>query len=507
MADNTNLIGLLVLDFNREQLLGQNQDPFAAQRAQGRSIGTNIGGLLSGVVGGAIQGQRSGAGIFKGAMAGVEQTPDIIRSAENDVIAGKLGITPEELEAREALRTKINAYKPTAADPLEAQLETLAHAAKNTSDPNIRGRIVGQMNALRQQRNEMRKVEGELVDDETERAAREAGLQNVTINGETVSALVDPTTGIATVNGREYQPGEYRLGDLGRDDRSKPTGQRIRQVMTPSEQKSFREGVNGTRQALRMYGKVMQSITDAVNADGGAAYLGKAGEITVVADQWTRHINNLAKIFGLDNPFSDDTPPKYRGASGQRRFLNDKKKEAKTSSKWDDFISLPKGVEPNSSAAQQYRANIIQLAYMEARQREPANRGLSDNDIQNALVALDANSANPQIILRNFSEKVINQAAAFEDRLQSLPELEGLSQDEIATSIMGNAWRSYRNEYNDFLDRFGISEVSDFGRATFEEPKDVDVQPGEGPQTVAGQGEAEPIPIELDPELLELLGN
>jgi len=45
--------------------------------------------------------------------------------------------------------------------------------------------------------------------------------------------------------------------------------------------------------------------------------------------------------------------------------------------------------------AEQYFANVMELAYMDARLQEPSNRGLSDKDITNALRRIGAATANP----------------------------------------------------------------------------------------------------------------
>jgi hypothetical protein len=463
-----------------------------------------VGGLLGGAVQGAVQGHREGTGIFKGIARGVgELAPKAVERAENQIIANQLGITPEQFEQRQKLKEDIAGFTPTATDPLDAQIETLTMAMNKAADPEIKQRIAGQLQQLQQQKAQLAKLGAETEAKEGTEARAAAGeTKNIKVGGETIAAMIDPLTGHAIEpDGTVHE--KYTLaGKPGTDDASKPLGQRLRKVMTPTEQRSYRDGVNGSRQALRMYNKVMTNITDSLENDGGVVWLGQPTQaVTTFVDQWTRHVENIARVTGMDVIFMDGVEAKYQGRGGQQRYSRDLVKQARTSDKWNRFIPLPEGMDRASAKAQAYRSNIIQLAYMEARSREPSNRGLSDNDIQNALVALDSNSANPQVILRNFSEKVVGQAQQFEDRLDVLPEMEGASRDDVATAIMGTGWTGYRQEYDDFQQKFGITPEADTGRVTFEEQADAGVQPGEG---VSTEAPAEP-GIELDPELLKLL--
>lgn len=52
-------------------------------------------------------------------------------------------------------------------------------------------------------------------------------------------------------------------------------------------------------------------------------------------------------------------------------------------------------IEQIAIIAEQYFANVMELAYIEARLSEPSNRGLSDKDIINALMRIGAHTANP----------------------------------------------------------------------------------------------------------------
>lgn len=81
---------------------------------------------------------------------------------------------------------------------------------------------------------------------------------------------------------------------------------------------------------------------------------------------------------------------------------------------------LPAGMEKNTQAAQLYLANIMELAYLDARIQEPSNRGLSDNDIKAALQRIGADTADPMVFAKRQLE-VINT--------KLLPKIENLGQN------------------------------------------------------------------------------
>ena len=58
---------------------------------------------------------------------------------------------------------------------------------------------------------------------------------------------------------------------------------------------------------------------------------------------------------------------------------------------------LPPHLRNDQQAAQLFQANIMQLAYLDARLQEPSNRGLSDNDIKAALERIGVGSPNPAV--------------------------------------------------------------------------------------------------------------
>lgn len=77
-----------------------------------------------------------------------------------------------------------------------------------------------------------------------------------------------------------------------------------------------------------------------------------------------------------------------------------------------------KGASVNAIAqvAEQYFANVMELAYMDARLQEPSNRGLSDKDIENALRRIGAATANPA----SFSQRQRTLLSRLDDAVSGL---------------------------------------------------------------------------------------
>jgi hypothetical protein len=87
--------------------------------------------------------------------------------------------------------------------------------------------------------------------------------------------------------------------------------------------------------------------------------------------------------------------------------------------------------------SEQYWANVMELAYMDARLQEPSNRGLSDKDIQNALRRIGAATANPA----SFAQRQLTLVNRIEDAVGSL--------GNSITVPMG--WETPRQEVVDFI--------------------------------------------------------
>lgn len=82
----------------------------------------------------------------------------------------------------------------------------------------------------------------------------------------------------------------------------------------------------------------------------------------------------------------------------------------------DKFAARGASVEQIARISEQYWANVMELAYMDARLQEPSNRGLSDKDITNALRRIGAATANPA----SFAQRQMTLLRRVQDSITSL---------------------------------------------------------------------------------------
>lgn len=78
--------------------------------------------------------------------------------------------------------------------------------------------------------------------------------------------------------------------------------------------------------------------------------------------------------------------------------------------------TLGAGTAQLARYAEQYWANVMELAYMDARLKEPSNRGLSDKDIENALRRIGAATASPA----SFAQRQLSMIRRIGDSIDSL---------------------------------------------------------------------------------------
>jgi len=222
------------------------------------------------------------------------------------------------------------------------------------------------------------------------------------------------------------------------------------------------------------------------------------GKIASWLDNTVRTVNQTAKLFfGPGGALDMKADPGRKNADGQ--VVGWKGKDYWTgvegaASDLDNpiwgIIKLPEKFKDTSAAAQQYRAQIMELMYMAARLAEPSNRGLSDNDIIAAATKLAVDSNNPMVIMRRFSEMMGDSAANLENKLGVYERVvtaainpqtgNNYTVEDFESFIGGSSLPKYRKDLATFYDDRDV-DIDDFtGRATFRSTIDSDVQPGEG---------------------------
>ena len=153
------------------------------------------------------------------------------------------------------------------------------------------------------------------------------------------------------------------------------------------------------------------------------------------------------------------------------------------------MIELPQWAREQSESAQNYRAQVIELAYIAARAAEPSNRGLSDKDIQAALEKLGASSGNPMVMFRRSMEIVASGSRIIDDELEThygQKRRDGtvISDADVDVIFAGRLLGQYRRGLKDLYEKFEVDLIDD-GRAVFRNPIDITVNPIETDQSPA----------------------
>jgi len=138
-------------------------------------------------------------------------------------------------------------------------------------------------------------------------------------------------------------------------------------------------------------------------------------------------VDSLASIFTppteeiTDIMWKDARPgAQPRRVSKQTQYANATRKgildEYAAEYKLNILDIIPKHIAEDRLKAEAFRANIMQLAYLDARLQEPSNRGLSDNDIKNALQRLGVGDPNPMV----FVNRQLELMSRLRDDVQNL---------------------------------------------------------------------------------------
>jgi hypothetical protein len=182
-----------------------------------------------------------------------------------------------------------------------------------------------------------------------------------------------------------------------------------------------------------------------------AIALDASGKTAIAADKTISFVDTVSTMFGFTGT-KEERKVTYGGKETTTAKQREQFIEAGKATKIDAFAKemgysdrnamLPRELQgAPAQAAELYWANIMELAYLDARIQEPSNRGLSDNDIIAALKRIGADTANPRSFAIRQREVIMNTL---------IPNLENL----------GSQMSTFRN------DRFTPQEVADeiFGK-------------------------------------------
>lgn len=465
---------------------GYNADFSRGQQARPLLIGglNALGGLLNNKA--PDQGGRS----LKGVMGNFSQ--GLITETDRQT-AEAAGITPETLETRRRVRKDPAMTEIRDDGTFEARMKLaarVAEIARETGDTDTLSRSLSQMDSLRKQQLEFNKFKA-IEERETEEFGRESvidvfvdgkqttGQQGLGPDGKTRGVYINDEFGNPT-----FKPaGTYftQAPSGGAAGQAETLGKYWGRLTSPEDDRRIRGLIVQGRDHVRKSHRIIEALsTMATDSTISSA----SGSVVTMMDQAVRNIKGVASAFSSfrTGGAKDMDPDARRGWSGKSSWLA---KAADPADPVWEFLDLPEEFKSLSADAQRYRAAIMEMAYISARMAEPSNRGLSDNDIQNALTRLAGNTANPQVMFRKLMELQADSAHTLEDEIDSWSgamEQGGYSRQDFETFIGGKALTNYRTDLMKMSTDLGVSFDPVSGTASFERPLDADIhQPGEQP--------------------------
>ena len=413
-----------VRDFARSRVPAANSSSFAGAAAVGRQLGRGIGqgavplaGGLLGMAGKVIPGVQSKS-FSEGA-----------RDMEDAAHARMLGMDVQQLRAREATQKAVQNIKPAeTGDPIKDQLAALREIVKvanSNGDSDTALKAMQKLTQLEAQDLAMNEAEradragqrAETVAEEADTTGRTVIMQGDEIDGAHSKAMYDPDTGKWKVIRPDGSVQENVDGlELTFVDPAKKAAQRDRFFETQEGAMKNALSLNfltgktgeGKRNAVSGFAEqadIVSGMTDILVAmyDPRVAF-SDAAAVAGGADRVVTFVDTLANVFSRSG---DDAKTTYNGKGVSTR----KQYEVATDvSHLERFAAsagttienlVPAHIRGDTQAMQLFQAQVMRLAYLDARLQEPSNRGLSDNDIQNALKRIGIGSPDPMVFVSN----------------------------------------------------------------------------------------------------------
>ena len=442
-----------------------------AREAQGRTGGRAIAGLLGGA--GNILKNRS----FRGTGQAVAQAHANVTDRD---VAQATGISVDQLKGRREMRKLSQEVNSGSFADRIALARKIADIANRSGDSEVLGSALKRISDLKTEKTEFDKLKAETSSAESK--AREDSTVDAWLDGEDVTGTMARDENgrrglnIADENGViQFEPWGERLTRTDPDANigvQKSDSEIVRQHLGAARFNEVRESVLANRTTVRKYDSILSMMLEASEDDNISAVVGRAGPVISVLDNFVRGLRGVLKSFVPNSVFDKDSEILGRWRN-KAKNPND--------SIWDQ-VQLPAYVQEDSAQAQNYRSQIIELAYLAARAAEPGNGRLSDTDIENALKKLGAESGNPQVMFRRSMEIVISGSREVDDRLeghyQSFDRRNGtkVPNADVDRILGGTGLKEYRKDTEKLYKKFNVSVTED-GRAVFNDPIGADVQP------------------------------
>ena len=440
MAQNAAIMGLL------EELGLTGQSPQAAYQ---QGLFGNMPNLGSGSVGafanaGMLMGRSAAPAIGGLAMATSNKIKGEdfsfsqgVRDFRDDIVAGQLGFPDvETYRAHRSTQTELRDVNvASTGDPIKDQLEYLkaiiAIANKN-GDARTAGRAVQKQAELKAQELAMRKAEAgagaaELAREQAEEsdmAGRTVRMVGDARDGPVSTAVYDDDTGQWTVNRpngtvlQNVDPGQFYF--------VKPDGtiQRDRKFETPTGSLMDALQVNGLggqtvnkiRGNLKDMGEQAEIINDMtkslLNMYNPAVAFAESRGAAVAADRTISLVETISSLFTRTGDDASRITYNDKAVSAAKQYELGTDTELLTNYLASQGKTirdiLPEHIQADTREAQLFQSNVMQMAYLDARLQEPANRGLSDSDIERALQRIGVGTPDPMVFVGR-QRQIINR--------------------------------------------------------------------------------------------------
>lgn len=465
----------------------QRVGAFSRANQQGAAFGRQAAPLLGAGIGGVAGLFNSEGRSLKGFARNAGEAASRVRDAN---LARAVGQDVDTFRSNQRIRDK--AARQNFGDPstLEARIkmaEFIAKEAMNDGNFDARTKALAQLDALRKEKQQFDRLAAQ--ERRAEKKSITDDVVDIYLKGEEVpvaaqrriengKVVYDYTRGGKLKTAR---PGEFSFENPADAKSGETLDQRFRRVTSSGEVADARQQLIAVANAVPRFRRVMENVMDLSKQGGAEIVLSDSGKAVGVIDRAVRNVRGFGSAI-LSIGSSPENSRLKTSVLERANNLDD--------SIWD--IDMPEEFKRAAAASDQFRANIMELAYLAARMAEPSNRGLSDNDVQNALQRLAANSSNPQTILRRFAEIVANGASDTERIVGLYSGILGEENKAGVEQILGGSLLpKYRRDLAKLYDDFGITIDADSDRATFAEEIDADVQPGEGVPEPTATGPAD----------------
>lgn len=319
--------------------------------------------------------------------------------------------------------------------------------------------IEAQKQQLKQAGLQTKGMESDLVLSQINEMREKNNIHPVwTMNGQMADMRINNETGYAIndLTGEMYPPGSYTTdqnlammwgiggsaSDMTSYQRSKLHGS------APAvDFRAKRDEMEIQMGSMNELKKILER--DAELHGGSVTVLGKGGEAIGWVQGAIDTMGQLtASVFGNDRtPVTVDGEVVELGTYQDALRFVENNKHIKTLITDAGKAALGKDFPENAGLQARWAAEIVRLAYAQARANEPANRGLSNDDFENALAAIAGATSSPeamrQVLVRNLQSNFNRWNNQWKDL-----EAVGLTNVYLGES----RYKEFRDKYDTFMD-------------------------------------------------------